>query len=121
PDHGLQLRRGRPAETGGQSRPHHHPVRRRRHRRHGQWRPGHPGRRDPLQPRGRLADLNRRTLDAKGADVLVIINEWDQFRALDLECVRTLMCTPVLMDLRNIYKPADLRVLGFRYASVGRA
>jgi UDPglucose 6-dehydrogenase len=58
---------------------------------------------------------------AEGADVLVIITEWDQFRALDLERVRTLMRTPVLVDLRNIYKPADVRALGFRYASVGRA
>jgi UDPglucose 6-dehydrogenase len=58
---------------------------------------------------------------AEGADVLVIITEWDQFRALDLERVKTLMRTPVLVDLRNIYKPADVRALGFRYASVGRA
>ena len=58
---------------------------------------------------------------ADGADVLVIITEWDQFRALDLERVRTLMRTPVLVDLRNIYKPADVRALGFTYASVGRA
>jgi UDPglucose 6-dehydrogenase len=58
---------------------------------------------------------------AEGADVLVIITEWDPFRALDLERVRTLMRTPVLVDLRNIYKPEDVRALGFRYASVGRA
>jgi len=58
---------------------------------------------------------------ADGADVLVIITEWDQFRALDLERVRGLMRTPVLVDLRNIYKPADVRAMGFRYASVGRA
>jgi UDPglucose 6-dehydrogenase len=58
---------------------------------------------------------------AEGADVLVIITEWDPFRALDLERVKTLMRTPVLVDLRNIYKPADVRALGFRYASVGRA
>ena len=51
----------------------------------------------------------------------MIITEWDQFRALELDRVRTLMRTPVLVDLRNIYKPADLRALGFRYASVGRA
>lgn len=51
----------------------------------------------------------------------MIITEWDQFRALDLERVRGLMRTPVLVDLRNIYKPADVRALGFRYASVGRA
>ncbi len=51
----------------------------------------------------------------------MIITEWDQFRALHLDHVRTLMRTPVLVDLRNICKPADVRALGFRYASVGRA
>jgi UDPglucose 6-dehydrogenase len=58
---------------------------------------------------------------ARGADVLVIVTEWDQFRALDLDRIKTLMKTPVLVDLRNIYKPADMRALGFAYASVGRA
>jgi UDPglucose 6-dehydrogenase len=58
---------------------------------------------------------------AAGADVLVIITEWDQFRALDLDRVKLLMKAPVLVDLRNIYKPEDLRSRGFRYASIGRA
>jgi UDPglucose 6-dehydrogenase len=58
---------------------------------------------------------------ATGADVLVIITEWDQFRALDLDRVKLLMRSPVLVDLRNIYKPEDLRSHGFRYASIGRA
>ena len=58
---------------------------------------------------------------ATGADVLVIITEWDQFRALDLGRVRDLMHAPVLVDLRNIYNPADVRAHGFRYASIGRA
>jgi UDPglucose 6-dehydrogenase len=58
---------------------------------------------------------------ATGADVLVIITEWDQFRALDLDRVKLLMKSPVLVDLRNIYKPEDLRSHGFRYASIGRA
>jgi len=58
---------------------------------------------------------------ATGADVLVIITEWDQFRALDLDRVKLLMNAPVLVDLRNIYKPEDLRSHGFRYASIGRA
>lgn len=57
---------------------------------------------------------------ATGADVLVIITEWDQFRALDLDRVKLLMTQPVLVDLRNIYKPEDLRSRGFRYASIGR-
>jgi UDPglucose 6-dehydrogenase len=58
---------------------------------------------------------------ATGADVLVIITEWDQFRALDLDRVKTLMKTPVLVDLRNIYQPDDVRARGFKYSSVGRA
>jgi UDPglucose 6-dehydrogenase len=57
---------------------------------------------------------------ADGADALVIITEWDQFRALDLERIKTLMKRPVLVDLRNIYKPADMRERGFVYTSVGR-
>ena len=58
---------------------------------------------------------------AQGADVLVIITEWDQFRALDLGRVKEIMKAPVLVDLRNIYKPDDVRSRGFKYASVGRA
>ena len=57
---------------------------------------------------------------ATGADALVIITEWDQFRALDFDRIKALMTRPVLVDLRNIYKPADMRELGFTYKSVGR-
>ncbi|RAK58908.1 UDP-glucose 6-dehydrogenase [Phenylobacterium hankyongense] len=58
---------------------------------------------------------------AEGADVLVIITEWDQFRALDLDRIKLLMNKPVLVDLRNIYKPEDMQARGFLYTSVGRA
>jgi UDPglucose 6-dehydrogenase len=58
---------------------------------------------------------------AEGADALVIITEWDQFRALDLDRIKLLMNKPVLVDLRNIYKPDDMRARGFAYTSVGRA
>jgi UDPglucose 6-dehydrogenase len=58
---------------------------------------------------------------AEGADALVIITEWDQFRALDLDRIKLLMTSPVLVDLRNIYKPRDMRARGFNYHSVGRA
>ena len=58
---------------------------------------------------------------AEGADVLVISTEWDQFRALDLERVKEVMKAPVLVDLRNIYRPDDVRSRGFKYASIGRA
>ena len=57
---------------------------------------------------------------AEGADALVIITEWDQFRALDLDRIKLIMRKPVLVDLRNIYKPGDMRARGFAYASVGR-
>ncbi|MES2341595.1 MAG: UDP-glucose/GDP-mannose dehydrogenase family protein [Pseudomonadota bacterium] len=58
---------------------------------------------------------------ATGADVLVLITEWDQFRALDLDRIKDLMKAPVMVDLRNVYKPEDLRSRGFKYASIGRA
>ncbi|MBB3891185.1 UDPglucose 6-dehydrogenase [Phenylobacterium haematophilum] len=58
---------------------------------------------------------------AAGADALVIITEWDQFRALDLDRVKEVMRTPALIDLRNIYRPDDVRGRGFKYASIGRA
>jgi UDPglucose 6-dehydrogenase len=57
----------------------------------------------------------------KGADAVVIITEWDQFRAMDLDRVKLLMRTPLIIDLRNIYRPEDLRARGFTYASIGRA
>ena len=57
---------------------------------------------------------------ADGADVLVIITEWDQFRALDLDRIKLLMNHPALVDLRNIYQPDDMRARGFTYTSVGR-
>jgi UDPglucose 6-dehydrogenase len=57
---------------------------------------------------------------AAGADVLVIITEWNQFRALDFDRLKTLLRQPVLVDLRNIYKPAEMKQAGFRYYSVGR-
>jgi UDPglucose 6-dehydrogenase len=55
------------------------------------------------------------------ADVLVILTEWDQFRALDLERVKGLMRRPLVVDLRNIYRPEEMRARGFDYASVGRS
>src|SRR3954462_15132453 len=57
---------------------------------------------------------------AKGADALVIVTEWDAFRALDLERIRDALKQPVLVDLRNIYRADDLAEHGFTYVSVGR-
>jgi UDPglucose 6-dehydrogenase len=56
----------------------------------------------------------------EGADAMVILTEWDQFRALDLSRVRRALKGPVVIDLRNIYKPADMAERGFTYISVGR-
>jgi UDPglucose 6-dehydrogenase len=57
---------------------------------------------------------------AEAADALVIVTEWDQFRALDFNRIRLLMRHPALVDLRNIYDPQTLRALGFQYSSIGR-
>ena len=54
------------------------------------------------------------------ADVTVIVTEWDAFRALDLERVKQLARSPVMVDLRNVYNPQDMRAAGFEYTSVGR-
>lgn len=56
----------------------------------------------------------------EGADALVIVTEWNQFRALDLKKVRELLKTPKVADLRNVYEPEDMRELGFEYVGVGR-
>jgi UDPglucose 6-dehydrogenase len=56
----------------------------------------------------------------EGADALIFITEWNQFRALNMERVRSLMRSPKVADLRNIYEPAAMRELGFDYVGVGR-
>jgi UDPglucose 6-dehydrogenase len=55
-----------------------------------------------------------------GADALVIITEWNEFRDLDLARVKRSMTSPVMIDLRNIYNPAEVIAAGFAYTSVGR-
>ena len=56
-----------------------------------------------------------------GAEALTIVTEWNEFRALDLERVKSLMKSPVMVDLRNIYDPDEMAAAGFRYTCVGRA
>jgi UDPglucose 6-dehydrogenase len=56
----------------------------------------------------------------KGADALVLITEWNAFRALDLGRVRQLLNRPLVIDLRNIYKPEEMRAAGLQYHSIGR-
>jgi UDPglucose 6-dehydrogenase len=58
---------------------------------------------------------------AEGASALVIVTEWEQFRALDFGRLKTVMARPVLVDLRNIYRPEEVARHGFAYTSVGRA
>lgn len=58
---------------------------------------------------------------AKAADALVIITEWNEFRALDLSRLKSLMKGTAVIDLRNIYKPAEMQDTGLRYVSIGRA
>jgi UDPglucose 6-dehydrogenase len=57
---------------------------------------------------------------ANGCDALVLATEWNQFRNLDLPRIKKLMRQPVMIDLRNVYEPEDLRRQGFRYTAVGR-
>ncbi|MFD1331173.1 UDP-glucose dehydrogenase family protein [Methylopila musalis] len=54
-----------------------------------------------------------------GADALVILTEWDQFRALDLARVKSLLKTPIVVDLRNVYRKDDMVERGFQYQGVG--
>jgi UDPglucose 6-dehydrogenase len=66
-------------------------------------------------------DFARDTYDAlAGADGVVILTEWNEFRALDFARVKAALKTPLMVDLRNIYRPAQMAEVGFRYVSVGR-
>jgi UDPglucose 6-dehydrogenase len=56
----------------------------------------------------------------KDADALVLLTEWNQFRNLDLARAKSLLKSPVLIDLRNVYTPADVTAAGFHYTSIGR-
>lgn len=56
----------------------------------------------------------------EGADALAIVTEWNEFRLLDLDRVKGLLSTPLMVDLRNIYKPDEIIKAGFNYYSVGR-
>jgi UDPglucose 6-dehydrogenase len=58
---------------------------------------------------------------AKGADAIVIVTEWEQFRALDFDQLKQVMARPLIVDLRNIYRPEEIARHGLAYHSVGRA
>jgi UDPglucose 6-dehydrogenase len=57
---------------------------------------------------------------AEGCDALVLATEWNEFRKLDLALLREKLAAPVLVDLRNVYEPAEMAKEGFRYVGVGR-
>jgi UDPglucose 6-dehydrogenase len=57
----------------------------------------------------------------EGADALVLLTEWNAFRALDLARVHSLLAHPLVIDLRNVYDPGEMTAAGLSYVSVGRA
>jgi UDPglucose 6-dehydrogenase len=57
---------------------------------------------------------------ASGSDALVVVTEWNQFRSLDLQRLKSAMSTLNIVDLRNIYEPEAIRAAGFNYVSMGR-
>jgi len=57
----------------------------------------------------------------EGADVVALVTEWDVFRALDLDRVKSLLKTPIMVDLRNVYHPEQMQTAGFEYYSIGRS
>ncbi len=57
---------------------------------------------------------------SSNSDVLVILTEWNQFRALDMKKLKKLLKFPIIVDLRNIYNPLEMKSLGFEYYSIGR-
>ncbi len=66
-------------------------------------------------------DYGRDAYDvAQGADALVLVTEWNQFRRLDLARIKALLKRPVFIDLRNVYDPEQMKQLGFDYCGVGR-
>jgi len=73
----------------------------------------------PLMPGVGMVDDPYQAIE--GADAIVLVTEWDAFRALDLARVKQLANSPVMVDLRNVYDPTEMRDAGFTYVSVGRA
>jgi len=72
----------------------------------------------PLMPGVAMAASTYAAIE--GADAVAIVTEWDAFRALDLDRIKRIAKAPVLVDLRNVYNPAEVRAKGFTYVSIGR-
>ncbi|HKJ61766.1 MAG TPA: UDP binding domain-containing protein, partial [Hyphomicrobiales bacterium] len=73
---------------------------------------------EPLLPGVEWADGPLQA--AKDADFAVVLTEWNEFRALDLNALRTQMKGDMLVDLRNVFRPDYAEQCGFRYSSIGR-
>ena len=73
---------------------------------------------EPLMPGVAMAGSTYEAV--AGADAIALVTEWDAFRALDLDRVKALAKAPVLVDLRNVYRPDEVRAKGFAYTSIGR-
>jgi UDPglucose 6-dehydrogenase len=71
-------------------------------------------------PDDRLAYVDSAYEAARGAHALVILTDWGEFRSLDLARVRALMRTPIIVDGRNLFEPAEMQAAGFEYYSLGR-
>jgi UDPglucose 6-dehydrogenase len=71
-------------------------------------------------PNDRLTYVESVFAAAQGAHALVILTDWEEFRSLDLDRVRSLMRTPIIIDGRNIFAPAEMQAAGFEYYSLGR-
>jgi UDPglucose 6-dehydrogenase len=57
---------------------------------------------------------------AKGCDALIVVTEWNEFKQLDLEKVKSLLKSPIICDGRNIYDPRVMKEAGFTYRAIGR-
>ena len=68
-----------------------------------------------------LSEALKSILPFLQADAVVIATEWEQFRALDLNRLKAVMMQPVIVDLRNIYRPDEMQRAAFRYVPIGRA
>jgi len=76
---------------------------------------------EPMLPGVEFADGVEGAYDAvEGASAVVLITEWNEFRALDLRRIKAKLAAPVFVDLRNVYRPDEMRELGFSYSSIGR-
>jgi len=72
----------------------------------------------PLMPKVNMCESAYEAIE--DAHAVVIVTEWDVFRALDVSRIKELVKTPIMVDLRNIYSPNDMRAAGFTYESIGR-